>query len=104
MLILCPLSHFQLVYDLKVYSPKFIIIHTIKSVGDAHCIDGSYLNTKHKLEDTNIWDENKALIENISIVFRLEEHQKQYCMVPLLLYGTFTIQQDDQANSGTRIR
>jgi len=24
----------------------------IKSVGDARCIDASYLNTKHKLEDT----------------------------------------------------
>jgi hypothetical protein len=45
----------------------------------------------------NIWDENKELIENISIAFRREEHQKQQ------FYGTFTIQQDDQATSGTRI-
>ena len=45
----------------------------------------------------NIWDENKELIENISIAFRREEHQKQQS------YGTFTIQQNDQATSGTRI-
>jgi hypothetical protein len=44
--------------------------HTIRSVDDAHCIDASYLNAKHKLEDANIWNENKALIENISIAFR----------------------------------
>lgn len=45
----------------------------------------------------NIRDEYKESIENISIAFRWEEHQKQQS------YGTFTIQQDDQATSGIRI-
>lgn len=58
MLILCKLSHFQLVYDLKVYSPKnFLFIHTTKYADDAHCIDAGYLSAKHKFEDANIWDE-----------------------------------------------
>jgi hypothetical protein len=45
----------------------------------------------------NVCDGNKELIENISIAFRREKHQKQKS------HGTFIIQQDDQATSGTRI-
>ena len=42
------------------------------SVDDVHRIDTSYLNAAKRLEDADIGEENKALIENFSIALRKE--------------------------------
>ncbi len=47
-----------------------------KSVDNVNCINTGYLNAKHKLEDADIGEENKALIENFSIALRREGSAK----------------------------
>ena len=47
-----------------------------KSVDDVHCINTVYLNAKQKLEDADIGEENKALIENFLIALRREGSAK----------------------------
>jgi hypothetical protein len=47
-----------------------------KSVDDVHCINTVYLNAKQKLEDADIGEENKALIENFSIALVEKDQQK----------------------------
>ncbi len=74
-----------MVYYLKVYSPKNLLLYTrLKSVGDARCIDASYLNAKHKLECKTFGTNIKSQLKIFQLLFDGKSIKNNNLMVPLL--------------------